>query len=185
MCKVGTLNCDSYDDAGKCKKCSNEYSLIFGECKHNSLLGCKVEDENHSCRQCYKPFVLENNHCYIPNCKALNDYGCVSCECGFFITEDRRCQKLPCGCLKVTRGVCVECLPHYKLTGGVCSIEGCLSLANNRCTDCKADYDLVDGTCRFKNCFDWKDDTCHICNEGYNLVGGRCVENKGKYVCNG
>ena len=185
ICKVGKKYCSKYDNEDRCSKCNNDYSLILGECRHNSLLGCKVEQPDHTCSECFKPFVLENYHCVIPNCKSLNDYGCYSCECGFFITDSRTCQKMPNGCLKTYRGVCVECLPHYKLKGGVCTIEGCLSFSNDLCTACQSDYELADGTCRFKNCYDWKDDTCLICNKGFNLAGGRCVESQGKFVCEG
>lgn len=184
VCEEGVKYCETYDGS-KCEKCETEFSLIFGECRHNGLLGCRSENSDHTCNECIKPFVLDNFNCVIPNCKRINDYGCYACECGFFITESRTCQRMAVGCLKNYRGVCTECLPHYKLKGGVCTLEGCLEFSSNVCSSCKSDYELVDGTCRFKNCFDWKDETCQICKEGFNLVGGRCVANQGKFVCEG
>ena len=51
----------------------------MNECKHNLLLGCKVENSDRSCKECWKPFYLNDKHCDIKNCMSLNDYGCVSC----------------------------------------------------------------------------------------------------------
>ena len=177
--------CSEYDTEGKCKKCDNEYSLIFGECRHNILLGCKVEQADHTCLECFKPFQLDNYQCVIPACKSYNDYGCYACECGFFITNTHSCQKMLDGCIKTYRGTCVECLPHYKLKGGACAIEGCLESIDGVCAACKSDYELVEGVCQFKNCFDWKDDSCLICKEGFSMLQGKCVESGPKFVCEG
>lgn len=55
----------------------------------------------------------------------LNDYGCVGCKCGFYLTEDKECKKIENGCLRLVRGNCMNCLPHYDLKDGKCLIEGC------------------------------------------------------------
>ncbi|CAM6005797.1 unnamed protein product [Sphagnum balticum] len=184
-CALGVKYCQQYGTAGECNQCDPDYSLVLNECKHNYLLGCKNEQPDHTCQECYHPFELQNYHCLIPNCKALNDFGCVSCECGFYLTQIRGCQKLPDGCLKSSRGVCVECLPHYKLKGGSCVIEGCSDYEDEGCKSCSEDYDLVDGTCQFRNCFDWHQDQCLICLQGFNLVAGKCVQADAPYICSG
>jgi hypothetical protein len=110
---------------------------------------------DHNCQECFSPFQLTSYQCSISNCKSLNDFGCVACECGYYLTESRTCQKIPQGCLKNVRGACVECLPHYKLKGGVCVIEGCQSYIGSDCQSCSENYVLVNGTCKFSNCYNW------------------------------
>lgn len=94
--------------------------MILQRCRHNNLLGCKYETSQHTCTECYSPFQISNGFCDIDNCKILNDYGCTSCECGFYLTADRTCQPIQPGCLRYQNGVCKDCLAHYKLKGGVC-----------------------------------------------------------------
>ena len=155
-CEVGIKECAEYTKDGSCALCNEEYSLMFGECRHNLLLGCKVELSDHRCSECYAPFELDSYSCGIRNCKRYNDYGCYSCECGYYITQTHSCKKYEDGCSKYNRGICTECMPHFKLRGGVCMIDGCLEHKNHMCASCKEDYELVDGTCQFKNCFDWQ-----------------------------
>ena len=50
----------------------------------------------------------------------MNDYGCVTCLCGFYLDKDKNCQKVEAGCIRYQRGRCINCLDHYKLKGGVC-----------------------------------------------------------------
>ena len=42
--------------------------------------------------------------------------------------------------MRYERGHCVNCLPHYKLKGGVCEIEGCTDYDNHYCEKCKEEY---------------------------------------------
>lgn len=139
-CILGISNCASYDAQNLCIKCVDDYSLILSECRHNTLLGCKTEAFSHTCDICYFPFELNRNHCDIPDCRMLNDYGCTACECGFYLTEDRRCKTIARGCMRYERGVCNDCLPHYKLKGSICEIEGCLKYDGNYCRDCDSKY---------------------------------------------
>ena len=126
-CKKGVKNCKEYKKDGTCQACKVNYSLIFGDCKHNILLGCKEEKEDHTCKQCYEPFQLFGSHCDIGDCQTLNDYGCVACECGFYLTEERKCQKIERGCMRHQRGRCVNCFPHFELKkNGTCLIDGCV-----------------------------------------------------------
>ena len=148
----------------------------MNECKHNLLLGCEKETQNHSCRKCYEPFELKNGVCDIQNCKTLNDWGCVHCECGFYLGSDGKCAQVSDGCLRYNRGHCVDCLEHYTLKGGECKIEGCSEYEGNSCKECSERYEKVGNGCQFKNCYDWLDDQCLICNNGFNLKDGVCVE---------
>lgn len=159
--------------------------MIYGKCRHNLLLGCKVELNDHRCKECFAPFELSEYNCGIRNCKRYNDYGCYACECGFYITENRACKKYEDGCMKYDRGICTECMPHFKLRGGMCMIDGCLTHKDHMCVDCKEDYNLVNGVCKFKNCFDWEEDRCLVCQEGFNVVDGKCEKTEKKYVCEG
>ena len=78
-CEVGIKNCRTYRNEKECLECKDDYSLIFGQCRHNLLLGCRSEKEGHSCSECFPPFQLNINHCDIPFCKKFNDFGCVKC----------------------------------------------------------------------------------------------------------
>ena len=85
--------------------------------------------------------------------------------------------------MKYYRGICTECLPHFKLRGGMCMIDGCERHNDHLCQTCKEDYDLVNGICEFKNCLDWYEDICLICKKGFNLVKGKCVKSEERFVC--
>lgn len=79
------------------------------------------------------------------------------------------------GCLRYNRGKCVDCMPHYRLKGGECSIEGCQEYEGNSCKVCDEKYEKTEkGGCEFKNCFDWLDDQCLICSENYHMKDGLC-----------
>ena len=121
-CVLGIKHCAVYNNDGECTECEQDYSLILSQCRRNSLLGCKYETSSHTCQECYPPFTLNGQHCDIDQCRILNDYGCVSCECGFYLTPDRDCKPISPGCLRYEKGICRDCLPHYKLKGGVCEI---------------------------------------------------------------
>ena len=56
-------------------------------------MGCKAE-ENGQCVSCFEPFRPMDGHCDIKHCKDYNDFGCESCECGFFITSKMICEKM-------------------------------------------------------------------------------------------
>lgn len=73
----------------------------------------------------------------MPNCQTINDFGCVTCQCGFYLTKDRLCLKSESGCLRYERAKCIDCLNHYRLKGGVCEIEGCKKYDQNACLECK------------------------------------------------
>lgn len=121
-CVLGIKHCAIYNNDGECTECEQDYSLILSQCRRNSLLGCKYETSSHTCQECYPPFTLNGQHCDIDQCRILNDYGCVSCECGFYLTPERDCKPIASGCLRYEKGICRDCLPHYKLKGGVCEI---------------------------------------------------------------
>lgn len=125
-CKTGFKNCQKYDENGKCADCKNDYSLVLGHCRHNFLLGCRLEEADHTCKDCFAPFKKNGNHCDIPHCKSYNDFGCVGCECGYYLTGEKDCKEVSSGCVRYQRGICSNCLPHYKLKGGSCQIDGCV-----------------------------------------------------------
>ena len=183
-CEKGVRECVEYGKDGKCVACAHEFSLVFDECRHDFLLGCREELDDHRCKECFAPYELDNFQCVIPNCKRYNDYGCYSCQCGFFITEKHSCRKYEEGCLKYYRGVCESCLPGFKMFGGSCQIDGCEKYADGKqCAACKEEYDLVKGVCRLRNCEEWRNDVCFYCRQGFNLVGGKCVRTEEKFVC--
>ena len=93
QCVEGVKECADYNADGSCGLCNQEFSLMFGECRHNRLLGCKHELPDHRCADCFAPFELDNYNCGIRHCKKYNDFGCYSCECGFYITENRECKQ--------------------------------------------------------------------------------------------
>ena len=62
-CEVGIRNCLKYNKDGTCSECKPNYSLLMNECKHNILLGCKIEKQDHTCKECWKPFRKNGDHC--------------------------------------------------------------------------------------------------------------------------
>lgn len=143
----------------------------------NSILGCKNELD-HVCKECYKPFTLLDGHCEINHCKTYNDYKCVACNCGYFLTQNGICKPMDTGCVRYQRGQCTDCLPNFRLKGSVCQIQGCLDIKNLKCIQCEDNYDLTNGGCSMKNCLAWKDGNCQICKSGFNLKAGKCVTNQ-------
>lgn len=77
----------------------------------------------------------------------MNDYGCASCDCGYYLDENKDCKKYENGCMRYMKAKCVDCLPHYQLDHGVCKIEGCLHYENGECKECKDAYELKNGEC--------------------------------------
>lgn len=94
--------------------------------------------------KCFSPFKLDGKHCDIEHCRKFNDFGCVTCECGFYLTEERDCMEVSQGCLRYSKGKCINCLPHYKLKGGVCEIDGCLEYSGFECNKCDEDFDKTE-----------------------------------------
>ena len=178
-CEKTVKNCIKFSDKTKqtCTDCEHGFSLFQNICVQNSILGCKEED-NHVCRECYRPFRLVDGDCLIANCKTYNDYKCVACECGFFLTPNGICKRMETGCVRYQRGQCTDCLPNFTLKGSQCKIEGCVQLNDMKCQKCDVDYELFNDGCVMKNCQNWKDGVCQICERGFNMKSGKCVSNK-------
>lgn len=176
ICKNAIRNCKTYTDNKKtiCTECSYGYSLISNLCVQNSVLGCKNE-VSHICQECYKPFTLANGNCDITNCKTYNEYKCVACHCGYFLTFDGTCKANEVGCVRYQRSQCTDCLPGFLLKGSKCDKEGCLDLNGIKCKKCGPKYELIEGSCQMKNCLSWKDGSCDICKPGFNYQEGLCV----------
>lgn len=83
---------------------------------------------------------MTGSSCSIPNCTEYNDFGCVSCACGYFLTSERNCKKMVEGCVRYQRGVCINCAAHYKLKGGFCQIDGCAQYDGSSCLKCGENY---------------------------------------------
>lgn len=140
------------------------------------MLGCKHEEEGHYCQECYQPFQLRDGACEITHCKNYNDFGCTSCECGYFLQGDR-CVEVSEGCLRYSQGECVDCLPHYHLSGGSCQILGCQSYNGAKCEHCGENFQPTsEGGCRFVNCLEWNNQRCLVCEQGFVNSDGKCKE---------
>lgn len=177
-CKQGIVNCASHLTLGDmviCDQCEPGNSLMNNNCLPNSILGCK-DQVGEVCNDCYDPFFEKNNHCEVPNCKSHNEYGCVSCECGFYLTPDRKCSEITQGCIRYNRGVCSDCMQHFKLKGGICDIEGCLKLDGIRCVQCDSAYDSTELGCKLRHCLISKEGVCETCDEGYLWKDGECIQ---------
>jgi hypothetical protein len=82
-----------------------------------------------------------------------NEYGCVRCSEGFYLTKNRSCVRNQVGCIKHFREDCQLCLPQFKLINGKCLMDGCKAYGPNGCTACSSSqYNLVDGVCVLDNC---------------------------------
>ena len=126
-------------DKSICFECENNYSLVSNNCLKNKILGCKKEQFN-SCTECYQPFELSSGHCSIDNCKSYSDFGCVACECGYYITKDRICLKIEEGCIRHQKGVCTDCYPPFQLQGASCVLDGCRKMSGLHCDECMPEY---------------------------------------------
>ena len=177
-CVKTVKNCAKFSDKNKqiCTDCFHGFSLYNNICVMNSILGCKAEVD-HVCKECYKPYKLEDGDCKIQNCKTYNDYKCVARECGYFLTPQGVCKRMQTGCVRYQRGQCTDCLPNFRLKGNDCEIEGCLNMNDLKCTKCSEEYELFHNGCVMKNCQFWKDGSCEACQPGYNLKKGHCVAN--------
>ena len=103
-------------------------------CLKNTILGCQIENEAGGCKKCYEPiFRLVDKHCEVDNCRSVNEYGCIACECGFYLTEGGICNEMMPGCLRYQRGVCTDCQKNWISQRGVCIIEGCLKMNGLEC----------------------------------------------------
>lgn len=61
-------------------------------CLKNMILGCEIEKDG-DCNKCYEPtFRLVERHCEVDDCLAVNEYGCITCECGFYLTDAGTCK---------------------------------------------------------------------------------------------
>lgn len=160
-CVETVKDCVKFSDHERkiCTDCDQGFSLYNNICVQNSILGCKNEVD-HVCKECYRPFNLNNGHCDIQHCKSYNDYKCVACQCGYFLTDKGVCKTMDTGCVRYQRGQCTDCLPNFRLKGNQCEIEGCLDLKSLKCNRCSSEYELIDGACIMKNCQTWKDGSC-------------------------
>ena len=174
-CVKTVKNCVKFSDAQRqvCTDCAQGYSLHENYCVMNSVLGCKNEVD-HVCKECFKPFTLNNGNCEIQHCKSYNDFGCVACNCGYYLNKNGMCKVMEGGCIRYHRGECIDCLPAYTLKGNECQIEGCEDIQNLKCTRCSEGYDLLNGGCSLKNCEFWKEGVCQKCKGGYRLMNGVC-----------
>lgn len=100
-------------------KCVSGYSLVNNLCLQSLILGCEFE-ENDVCGKCAAPFHKVKDHCEIKDCASYNEYGCVACECGFYLTNEGKCKELASGCIRYQRGVCSDCQPHFTLKNSKC-----------------------------------------------------------------
>jgi len=121
VCEKSIKDCEEYTDDTKtiCTTCAYGHSLINNFCVENSILGCRREVD-HVCKECHKPFFISNGNCEISNCKTYNEYKCVTCNCGYYLTFEGVCKAMDLGCIRYQRGQCTDCLPSYKLKGNKC-----------------------------------------------------------------
>lgn len=166
----------------ECINCAQGYQNVRGRC-FKRLPNCKNYAENGICLECKLGFELIRGLCSelislpsIPSCVSANEYGCVVCEAGTYLTKDRTCKSNQVGCLKYFRESCQLCLPEFKLVSGVCKMEGCTEYANNGCSQCSSAYSLQNGRCTIDNCLDSQDGRCLVCSSEYRIKNGKCVK---------
>jgi hypothetical protein len=157
--------------------CKKGFSLYNNNCVENSIVGCKKEVD-HVCQECFPLFTLNNGHCIISQCKSYNDYSCVTCECGYYLTSQGNCKKMDTGCVRYQRGQCTDCLPNFKLKGNECLIEGCEEIKGLRCVKCSKGYEISKDGCAMQNCLSWKDGNCEACKQGFRKTSQGCEQNK-------
>jgi hypothetical protein len=157
--------------------CKAGFSLFNNNCVENSIVGCKKEVD-HVCQDCHPLFTLSNGHCIIGHCKAYNDYSCVACDCGFYLTPQGACKKMEAGCVRYQRGQCTDCLPNFRLKGSQCIIEGCEEVNALRCIKCAKGYEIFNNGCAMQNCSTWKDGNCDACKQGYSRTSQGCIQKK-------
>lgn len=112
----------------------------------------------------------------VPNCLLTNEYGCVRCSEGFYLTRNRNCVQNQIGCIKHFREECQVCLPQFKLINGKCLMDGCKAYGTYGCTSCSSQYSLVDGVCQLDNCLESLNGQCVACHKDYRFKNGVCVK---------
>jgi len=143
-------NCSNYNSDGACVGCSAGNKLISGFCY---------------------PFTA------LDNCKYQNEYGCVQCTDGFYLTLSRNCLKYEAGCLKYWQGSCVTCHPNFYMNQNKkCAIDACQTYNFDSCAECALNYTLEKGKCVINGCIKVVNNVCVQCKENLRLSAKGCVQ---------
>lgn len=133
-----------------------------------------------SCSSCIPGYTLVNSSCTVKNCQSLDDWNnCVLCYDGFFL-RNLTCVAQNCMVYDNSTLNCVECLVNYALrSDGSCRVKNCNFVYYGVCVRCLPGYRLVNGVCTFSLCerYDGGNSSgvCLACVRGYNLVNNTCV----------
>ena len=124
--KVTVPNCFSVNNRNECINCESYFHLVDGKC-----MACKIEQE----------------HCGYCN-KGYGDFHCLSCEHGFYLSDNGRCIKCPDNCSFCNEAGCLNCNSQYFLDD---KTKSCVKCEVNNCDECS------------------EPDVCRKCDGGYYL----------------
>ena len=215
-------NCLECTDQNKCTTCEADYQKIEidgnEECVKCRNIGSVCKYKKDGTTNICKDFVLENGKCTktceknqspkgdgiscincTSNCESCNEEGCLKCETGYYLNNNKKCIKNIQDCIDVeVSGKCTKCSVGFYLNDnkcvncnckGECDDEGkckasCLDeydhLFNEKCYKCKSQ---IDDVCRFtveENKISYvctgHDSSCKYCDQGfYSTDGKNCV----------
>jgi hypothetical protein len=169
----------------KCAVCGWGLSLLSGLCVP-TIADCASYSQQGICTACNPHFQLIGSYCYafptVPNCNNHNEYGCIECQQGYFLTSKQTCQQYQPGCLDYWQEQCTACLPRFRLTGGVCLIEGCKDYNSDCCQQCQSGWQVVEGKCELNGCVRMVNSSCVQCRDGLRLTAQGCVQ-AAEYQC--
>lgn len=165
-----------------CKNCASGYYKRDNRC-FREIPFCRSYSANGYCENCELGYERINGLCtrelafnVDPECNIKNEYGCIGCNKGFFLTPAKECEPIEIGCLRYFHGQCQLCRPGFDLFEGKCRIDGCLEYGRTGCRECASSYDLVSNVCRIANCLKSRNGVCLACDSRTRLQNGRCVQ---------
>lgn len=123
-------NCQQYNAAGVCNKCSTRYfyDQLKNKCMPVSILCQDYNIVSGVCTSCFPGYKLSNGDCALTtasnsdvNCKTTNSNGCAECYSGYY-AKVGKCEKLNILCQTSNNqtGACTSCYQGYALSNRDC-----------------------------------------------------------------
>lgn len=119
-----------------CNECEANFIAFNHKCspkienclKHTSIIN-EFKEEELVCSLCGDLFDLDlNNRCKASYCAKKDKGFCVECQTGYFLSNEKKCEKVISNCDKQENGLCVQCSSNFFLKNFECipmSLIGC------------------------------------------------------------
>ncbi|KAL4472642.1 hypothetical protein ABPG74_018591 [Tetrahymena malaccensis] len=186
MCqKALSDNCSSCTNTGVCTWCNQSYYLDINNQCQQCIQGCRFCNNSNTCLKCYEPqyYIDFNNQCQqqydtFSNCRIKDKNNCVSCNIGYYLTKNNKCEQCNTGCnLCNSQNTCYRCQYGFQLDqNNQCQI---CNQGSQNCRQCNQGQSIdQNGQCFncMAGCISCNNlNTCNICDDGYYLdQNGKC-----------